>query len=187
MDTDGLKTFAAFSSPFIVVLGWIVVHFLSKRREDRTRCSELVLTRISDQIEKLYGPLLSRIEQIHTTWEVKERIVNSTEVNNKEDVLGFIKNEHFFPLHQEIRNIISENMHLLEGREIPKSFRLFLEHSTQQVVKKQLEKEFSLELSNVKYVPWPKEFPKDVSYTLNELMNRYEQHLKDLDTVKKFG
>ena len=77
-------------------------------------------------------------------------------------------------------------MHLLDGREIPKSFSLFLKHSTQQVVKRQLEEEFSLGFSNVKYVTWPTEFPKDVSNTLKKLLNRYERYLEDLDTVKKF-
>jgi len=185
VDSDTLKIVAATLSALIAVIGWSVSHFLSKRREDRTKRIELVLSRISAQIEKLYGPLLNRIEQIHTTWDVRERIFKSTEENDTEKVRAYIQSEHFFPLHQEIKEIISQNMHLLEGGVIPNSFSSFLEHSTQQVIKRQLEGEFDLELSNVEYVPWPREFPEDVASELDHLMSLYNIYLEDLDAIKK--
>lgn len=48
----------------ITAFGWYVTYFYAKRKEDRTRRLEIQLKYKGQQIEQLYGPLFSLIEQI---------------------------------------------------------------------------------------------------------------------------
>jgi len=181
MEKETTMIIVASIGAIVTIAGWNITHFLSKRRDDRTRRIELVLKHIERQIEKFYGPILSKIEQINTIWIVKERIIANTNSSDTEKVLKLIQDSHFFPLHQQIKEIISSKLYLSEGIEIPDSFRRYIEHSTQQVVKRQLERELGIDTKDVQYVSWPEEFTEDVRNTLEKLMKRYNNYLNELD------
>jgi hypothetical protein len=63
--------YPAILAAIVSILGWYVAYAYAKRREDRTRCLEIQLKYRQQQIQELYGPLLSLIEQIFNVWQVR--------------------------------------------------------------------------------------------------------------------
>ena len=121
----------------IVVLGWIVTH-CSKLHFDK-RSAKLQL--INDQLEKLYGPLMATLIASHETWEgfvskhwpkhgMKGYFGKGQNTLSEEELercRTWITSV-FHPLNERVESIIIENIHLIEGDEIPKAFIKALSH-----------------------------------------------------------
>ena len=96
------------------------------------------------------------------------------------EIRYYIQERYFFPLHEKIRELLTEKLYLSDGGRVPESFRTYLEHSTQQIVQKALEKELNINTHNVPIQPWPDSFYDDVKDTLESLMERYDYCIQDL-------
>lgn len=188
MDAPTATIIGVSLTAVVTIAGWNVSHILAKRREDHTRRLEAAQKHVERQIQEFYGPLLNLIEQIFNVWAVRERIIKpnarsplnpGSETENNE-IRYYVQEHYFFPLHERIRQLLTEKLYLTDGGRIPKSFRAYLEHSTQQVVQKALEKDLNIDTRTAPILPWPDDFYEDVKATLESLMERYDQCIQDL-------
>jgi hypothetical protein len=179
----------------IVVLGWFAAHTLSTRRDDHTRRQQAVVAFRQRQIEELYGPLLSLIEQIFTIWTVRQHILASAKRTAGEGLsesdIGRIKNflwrRYFLPLHGEIRTLLKNKQHLVEGGALPKSFEDYLEHSTQEEFQHLLWEELSIGTSFLPGRSWPQDFYGDVRAGLASVRASYEVALRKAEAGTSGG
>jgi hypothetical protein len=187
MDAPTATIIGVSATAVVTIAGWNISHILAKRREDHTRRLEATQKHIERQIEEFYGPLLNLIEQVFNVWAVREKIIQQNGSStlppgkNKQnnEIRYYVQENYFFPLHEKIRELLTEKLYLTDGGHIPESFRAYLEHSTQQIVQKALEKELNLDMRNVPILPWPDSFYQDVKATLESLMERYDQCIQD--------
>jgi hypothetical protein len=171
----------AILAAVITIAGWYATYAYAKKREDRTRRIEIWLKYRQRQIEELYGPLLSLIEQIFNVWQVRENILQSGSASYSQDQQDQIKNfvwrEYFSPLHREIGGLLRTKLYLLEGGEMPPSFSTYLEHATQEACQHRLWDELKLQTSGG--TPWPRDFYEDVKRTLERLMKEHRSGLEN--------
>jgi hypothetical protein len=66
---------AAFIAAVVAVAGWFILSYLTGRREDRTKRLQLTMEHSEKQIGEFYAPLLGLLEQLDTTYRVKERMI----------------------------------------------------------------------------------------------------------------
>jgi hypothetical protein len=166
----------------VTAFGWYATYFYAKKKENRTRRLEIQLKYKGQQIEQLYGPLISLIEQIFNVWEVRQAILNGARYSeeNQRQIKNFLWQRYFFPLHQEIRDLLRTKLYLLDGNNLPASFSKYLQHATQESCQHQIWSELKIDTSHVAGLPWPDGFHTDVRRTLDRLMNDYKSGLATL-------
>jgi hypothetical protein len=160
----------------VTILGWYTTYAYTKMREDRTRRLDLLLKFRARQIEELYGPLLSLIEQIFNVWQVRENVLRGT-AHSAEDqrrIREFFWEHYFTPLHQEIGTLRRTKLYLLEGGCLPDSFSEYLEHATQEACQHRLFAELGIDTSKVPGRPLPETFHSDVETALDRLMEEHQ-------------
>jgi len=169
----------------VTVAGWFATYAYAKSREDRTRRLDIVLKLRARQIEELYGPLLSLIEQIFIIWQVRENVLKASQYSedNKRRITEFFWKHYFTPLHDQIGGLLRTKLYLLEGSQVPKSFEQYLEHATQEACQHRLWSELSIDTSHVKGRKWPSEFHDDVKGALDRLMDEYKSGMAKLGPV----
>jgi len=162
-------------------VGWYVTFAYTKRKEDRTRRLEIQIKYRAQQIEELYGPLLSLIEQIFNVWRVREKVLEGGySPEHKQRIRQFFWQRYFMPLHKEIGDLLRTRLYLLEGNRLPESFSNYLVHSTQESSQHLLWDELKIDTSHVKGSPWPGQFHDDVRETLDRLMDEHKSGIAKL-------
>jgi hypothetical protein len=157
---------------------------LSRQSGDRTRCIEIQLRYRSRQIEELYGPLASLIEQIRNVWRVRRSILAVTDTRDEQTrIRQFLWERYFTPLHQEIAGVLKTKLYLLEGGSLPESFRQYLEHATVESCQQHLRRELQIDISRAGYQRWPKRFRADVQGMLAKLTAEHQSGLAELGVV----
>ena len=166
----------------VTAFGWYATYAYAKLREDRTRRLDLLLKLRARQIEELYGPLLSLIEQIFNVWQVRENVLRGTAYSEEDQrrIREFFWQKYFTPLHQEIGALLRTKLYLLEGGRLPDSFTEYLEHSTQEACQHRLWSELGIDTSNVSGRRWPQAFHTDVKIALDRLMEDHQSGLARL-------
>jgi hypothetical protein len=190
VEATSVALIATSATTIVTVAGWSVSHVLTTRREDRTRRQEAALKYSERQIEELYGPLQSLIQQIFVVWRVREALLflgdrdRSTypDSTDRQKQIVFFQEHYFFPLHERIREILAQKLHLTDGGTTPKSFREYLDHSTLQLIQYGLERELGSSAPKVPGNPWPREFYPDVKDALERIMARADRQLQNLET-----
>jgi hypothetical protein len=167
----------------VTAFGWYATYAYAKIREDRTRRLDLLLKLRARQIEELYGPLLSLIEQIFNVWQVRANVLQGTQysVEDQGRIHEFFWQRYFTPLHQEIGMLLRTKLYLLEGGRLPESFTEYLEHATQEACQHQLWSELGIDTSKIQGRQWPKTFYEDVKNALDRLMAEYQSGLIRLE------
>ena len=178
--------------------GWLAVHYTTRIREleardraDRLKRIEIALGKTEKQIESFYGPLYSLIQQI---WIVCSTVfvklllsIYLSPADNSEkdpgkikgDIDKFVWQEFFLPLHEEMRSILKDRLHLIEGTRLSPSFEKYLEHATIEKVRNKLF-ERGISTASVPAIFWTNEFPEDVKRELDAAMRRYETYLSEI-------
>ncbi len=147
----------------IAVIGWLVAHFSKLHFEKRSAR----LNRINDQLKNLYGPLMATLTANNETWEaftkkhwpshgLKGYFGKGADTLSEEELSRWRTwmVHVFHPLNERIEKVIIENIHLIEGDEIPDSFTKPLSHvSAYRAVKFQWDKENYSEYLSVNN--WP--------------------------------
>src|SRR6478672_9620708 len=113
---------AALVAATATAAGWVVSYAYGRRRDAQTRELELRVRYRQRQIEELYGPLFSLIEQVFSAAEVQDRILPDAPALSDADadrVRRFFWEQQFAPLHREIRQLLRTKLYLLEGAELP--------------------------------------------------------------------
>jgi len=166
----------------VTALGWYATYAYAKLREDRTRRLDLLLKLRARQIEELYGPLLSLIEQIFNVWQVRENVLRGTAFSAEDQrrIQEFFWQHYFPPLHQEIGVLLRTKLYLLEGGRLPDSFTEYLEHATQEACQHRLWSELGIDTSKVPGRGWPERFHSDVKTSLDRLMAEHQSGLARL-------
>jgi hypothetical protein len=166
----------------VTAIGWYITYAYAKMREDRTRRLDLLLKLRARQIEELYGPLLSLIEQIFNVWQVRANVLKGTDYSGEDQrrIREFFWQHYFTPLHQEIGALLRTKLYLLESGRIPESFTEYLEHATQEACQHRLWSELGIDTSKVPGRRWPKMFDSDVKNALDRLMAEYQSGLAKL-------
>lgn len=166
----------------VTALGWYATYAYTKHKEDRTRRLEIQIKYRAQQIQELYGPLLSLIEQIFNVWQVRKSVLDEGTYSdeNQQRIREFFWHRYFSPLHKEIGDLLRTRLYLLEGSHLPKSFSEYLEHSTQENCQHALWNELHLDTSRVQGRPWPGEFYDDVQKGLGRLLGEYKSGIGKL-------
>jgi hypothetical protein len=210
MDAPTVALITGLVSAAVTSLGWIVLHFLTRKREiesrtflaenelkarmdaraqsDRTRRLEVRLNYYERQIHEFYAPLYSCIQLIWNVWEISEKIdKNLKRTDNeipREEVMTKIGHmfgrKYYAPLHDEIREILKTKLFLMEGVEMPESFTKYLMHSVMENIQSRLAEEEKINTSSVEGVPWPYQFPIDVKAGLDQAMRHYDEAVQEL-------
>jgi len=177
------KTLPIFITAVVTIVGWYVTYAYAKRREDRTRRLDLLLKLRAQQIEELYGPLRSLIDQIFNVWGVRENILRGIDLPPEDDsrVREFFFQNYFTPLHQEIASLLRTKLYLLEGGQLPGSFAAYLEHSTQEACQHRLASELGVDTSGVSDRAWPDDFYGEVTASLERLIAEHQSGLARLE------
>jgi hypothetical protein len=169
---------AAFIAAVVAVLGWFVASYLTSRREDRTKRLQLTMEHSEKQIGEFYAPLLGLLEQLDTTYRVKERMIEQ-EHDNTEIISKIAYKEYFLPLHKEIGEILKHKIHLLEGNFIPESVRAYFDHFTSENIYWRLTEEEKIR-SSVEVTEFPGQFYDDIKANLSNVIERYESAVQEL-------
>jgi hypothetical protein len=160
----------------VTVVGWYATYVYTKLREDRTRRLDIALKLRARQIEELYGPLLSLIEQIFVVWQVRQNVFKAGNYSDDEGrrIREFFWKTYFTPLHDQAGALLRTKLYLLENARVPKSFEEYLEHATQEACQHRLWSELGIDTSKVKGRKWPTKFHDDVKDALDRLMGEYQ-------------
>jgi hypothetical protein len=128
---------SAFAGVLATLLGGIIglgITYWNNLRLERKK-SEIKL--VSDQLEKLYGPLFSLTEASRAAWDSfrlhfrpNSEIFSETDPPTAEELQEWRHwmREVFMPLNLKIEKAIVSNSHLIEGPAMPKPFLDFLAH-----------------------------------------------------------
>lgn len=167
--------FAALLAATVTAVGWYVSYIYTRRKDDATRRLEIHLRYRQRQIEELYGPLSSLIQQIFNVWQVRENILQSDRGTLSDEQRSRIRElfwqSYFKPLHQEVHTLLRTKLYLLDGARIPDSFLEYLEHSTQEEAQRRLWEEARIDTSFAEGRSWPQRFNSDVEAALNSLLS----------------
>lgn len=165
----------------VTAIGW----YVTKKKDDIFRRQEAMLNYRQRQIEELYGPLFGIIQQSKAVYDVARKFVpinkeGRIDVSNfepeHEKILEHHADSYIRPLNKQAVELIRSKMYLLASDTLPDSFRQFLEHAAQ------LEAANSLARARINYqkapwIPYPKQFNKDVKSTLDSLLTQYKNEI----------
>jgi hypothetical protein len=157
----------------VTVIGWFVVRW----REDRIRGIERELKYRERQIEEFYGPLFSLMHQILVADEIQMNFVRTTEEKETTIRIYFRKN-YFAPLHEEMIQILKAKLYLVEGTEVPPSFKEYLSHACDDRARSELA------IFPKDDVKWPTDFKEHLTLGLKTVKQKYDDLIYRLQTIK---
>jgi septal ring factor EnvC (AmiA/AmiB activator) len=148
---------------------------------DRSRRVENTASYIERQIEEFYGPLFNLVHQIVLANHVQHNILTqrigagSLSPEQRASVVRFFQEQYFFPVHQEVNEILKKKLYLVEAAQLPASFYRYLRHALQEQAQANLWREEGIDTSYVKGEPYPNELYDTLKRDLDKLMNRYSE------------
>jgi len=116
MESEAILT--ASIAALVAFVGWIVVHLFSMHATKQNIKWQNAIAYRKAQLEELYGPIYSMLktnEQIYAIWkrgDIKE--------------INFDVKKNFESNNNEIRRILQQKAHLIDGNEIPQLFIDFM-------------------------------------------------------------
>ena len=175
---------AALIAAAVAIVGWYATYAYAKRKEDRARRIEIHVKYRQRQIEELYGPLSSLVQQLLNIWQIRDNILNRPGKGYSDDEIAaireFIWKNYFHPVHGEIAALMRTKLYLLEGGQIPSSFADYLQHATQEDCQHRLRDDLNLDTSNARFKTFPSTFPGEVQETLQRLMRDHQSGVETL-------
>jgi hypothetical protein len=169
----------------ITGLGWFASYYFAKLKEDRTKRLELQMEHLHRQIEDFYGPLYNLINEIAVSKKVLDAIVEGDSVPKLSadaivQVKVFIRENQMKPLHDQIIAILHSKLYLVDGINVPPSFREYLHHAIQGRLQREIWTQLQISTIHVRGRPFPDEFRQDVHRGLLAVMKRYEDTVAEL-------
>jgi hypothetical protein len=210
MDAPTVALIVGVLSAAITSLGWIVLHFFTRKREidarefiakreeegreaaraqaDRTRRLELRLNYYERQIQEFYAPIYSNLQLIWNVWSIGNRFEKELlETDNAESLEEVQKKigrtlgvKYYAPLHAAIREILKSKLFLMEGVDLPQSYTDFLTHSVMEGIQRTLKEKDGINTSSVKGFPYPEPFNSAVKAGLEKAMRSYDEIIQEL-------
>jgi len=181
IDTNVLQAvIVAGVSVAIASVGW----WLAKWMEDRRRRIDRTLLRLGRQIDEFYGPLLGLIELYIAVKNVQWKIVSEGEECGKltkdqvADVKRFVFETYLTPIHDRMRKILDERLHLMNSSEMPENFTNYLLSSIQETIQYYLWAEREIGTDFLPGLPFPENLREDVRKELRTLLDRQQSLLR---------
>ncbi|UPJ62704.1 hypothetical protein [Bradyrhizobium sp. 191] len=169
----------AIATAAVAAVGWTLAYFLTGWREDRTKRLQLELEHASEQIREFYAPLAALTDQLDSTADVYDRVIEGKSEEERDALSGLFYARFFLPIHEQINEILKKKVHLLEGPTPPKSFTYYFQHYATEKAYWNLRGE-GKDVSNVVIPPYPSEFYWDVRKDYHAVLQRYEDTLQEL-------
>lgn len=137
------------------------------------------------QIEEFYGPLYNLVSEIAVSKEVLDAIVESEScakltADEVVKVKILIRETHMKPLHDQIIATLHSKLYLVDGIDVPSSFREYLRHAIQERLQREIWTQLQVSTVHVRGRPFPPEFRQDVHRGLLAVMEKYEDTVADL-------
>jgi hypothetical protein len=168
----------------VTIMGWFILRW-NEDRQNRQRGIESELTHRELQIKEFYGPLFNLVSQMRSADQVQYGFIELLNeqvrvgVRTKEDkdskereVRHWFRDTYFKPFHTEMIQILTSKLYLIEGGEVPESFKDYLKHTIDDRARTDLEEK--LGSFPKKWIGWPENFESDVSQGLKTAMG--ERH-----------
>jgi hypothetical protein len=177
----------------ITMLGWVANYYFGRKKEIETRQREAKLRYLQQQIEELYAPLWSLIEQTKTVHQVackrlpvrNDGSIDPSKFTAQDDEISRFFNEtYYLPANSQMAEIIRKKVHLLKDGILPVSFSDFIQHQVTSESLYRLWKEKNIDSSNVAGAAYPIQFNEDVKSALDELRKQY---LAEINLLSKPG
>jgi|GEM_PF-1741566 len=171
---------AAVTSAILTIQGWRE----EQRRLLHQRKYESEVDHVRSQIEELYGPLYGLIQKSEATRKVYERVLchldeeNNSSNARKEDyarIWVFFRERYFYPIGEKQAKLINDKVHLLNSKDMPETFILFLRHQATEECLLQLWKEYEIGFMGRDVSDgYPEQsFKEDVKSSLDQLREKY--------------
>lgn len=165
----------------VTIAGWNISHYLAKKREDRTRRIESTVAIIEKEIEEFYGPLRSLIEQVHSVWRIRKKLIDGTEHKQYKVIDDFVWVNYFTPLHIELRDLIKSKSYVVKDKDLKNNIREYLEHSIQELFQERLIREQGIATDQIGGTRWPRGFLSSVETVIQDLSNKRNKLIQNLD------
>ena len=180
-DTNMLQALiVAGVSLAIASLGW----WSAKWLEDRRRRTESTLRRLGRQIDEFYGPLLGLTEQYIAVKNVQQMILSGGKESGKltpdqrAEVRRFVFESYLTPIHDSMRKILDERLHLMSSSDMPESFRNYLLSSIQETIQYYLWSKRKIGTDFLPGLPFPQNLREEVRNELLTLLERQQGLLR---------
>ncbi|MFL6237108.1 MAG: hypothetical protein ACJ76N_28520 [Thermoanaerobaculia bacterium] len=143
------------------------------------------------QIGEFYSPILGLVEQYLVVGDVKKEILEKgkDKLNDEQKAIldRFVYEKFYEPIHQSLAELLDQRLYLLEKGKIPASFRDYLCAAVQEKMQYRLWAEQKIETKFASGKTFPKDFHKEVSNTLVELLERQERILRGEEIPEGWG
>ena len=176
-----LELMLALLAAAVTALGWLVNHVLAERAARHRQHLEAQLEHTTRQIESLYGPLAFLIiEGKQVFADLLESLGRNYVFVEGEDLpedeletwLFWLDNS-FLPANREIRDLLRDNAHLIEGSEMPESYATFLQHYSSWEIHHLRWQKQQHAYNWHSSINWPTAFADDVLATFSLLKQRH--------------
>lgn len=121
----------------VIMAGWLVTHYLSKKKERYFEAIKWQKSHLDNQLSSLYGPiyglLLENDRHRKDIEEIFGRSIifeggNPLSEEEQKIWLHYLEN-YYLPNNRKIVEVIKSNIHLLQGTSLPKSFINFIDYT----------------------------------------------------------
>jgi hypothetical protein len=178
----------------ITVAGWLVNYYLERRKVIQASQREAKIHYLQQQIEELYGPLWSLVEQSRIAYSVACRKLplrpggsfdNARFSAQDNAVFGFFNESYFLPINAQVAELLRKKVYLLRDGEMPESFVQFFDHQIMSESLFRLWKEKGVDSSDINGPGYPAQFGPDVKAALDDLRQEYYAEIAIKSKIKK--
>lgn len=175
----------AIVAAIVSILGWVTNYVLSGRDERRKKQLDASLGYLESQLQELYGPVAFLIQESRRTHQDlqqaigREQIFQEGKELSESDLktwLFWIEND-ILPRNEQIKQLLTNKTHLIQGENVPQSYLDFLEHHNSWKIN-----HLRWQKDNVKYSwrsnrAFPDEFETEVLRTFEHLKDKHSRIL----------
>lgn len=176
------------------ILSWVINSIYSSWKTKRKEKFEARLKFIEKQLEELYGPLAFLVHEGENSFKSIFKTNRKKWVSLKGDDpipkdqlelwIFWVEND-FFPRNEQIKHLLMEKTHLIEGSKVPDSHLQFMEHYNTWKLDHQRWQEDGIEYSFISRVNFPDTFNDEVLETFNCLKEEQNKFLDKIYNKKK--
>jgi hypothetical protein len=193
----------ALVAAFVTAFGWLANHYLTLQRDarqadaarlDETRTQRLLasIRHVEAQLSQLYGPMMFCLQENDRAFSELLTELGRPYVFGPDGEISdadlklwlFWSDNVFLPNHAVICDLLRTKAHLIEGRDVPDSYRRFLEYYYSWKV---YHERWRLTATPYRWHArdnWPVEFSVDVQQAFTMLKGRHASFLLELDDLR---
>jgi hypothetical protein len=175
----------------VTIAGWFVTSFLTKRREEATQRIEREVKYLERQISEFYGPFFNLINQVvivnHVQFGLLQSAASAGKISPHDSarIIDYFQTRYFFPLHEQVNQILKDKLYLVDGSSLPEVVYTYLRSVSQERVQAELWKEFEIDTSYLRGIPYPNELYGTIKAGLDAAMIRYARYTEILSSAGK--